>query len=367
MSWELPLLPSWAHPEGVAAIFTAVGWLGAVLLIRMGRRLARLTETRLDELLGEMCTAPVKTLGPILGLSLAGPLLGLPEGTRGFVFQILGLSTIGCLSWLGVRLVNVAEAWTLERYDISVQDNLKARAVQTQVRIIKGVMIVIIIVLGISSGLMTFEKVRQLGTGILASAGIAGIILGLAAQSTISNLLAGLQIAITQPFRIDDVLVVENEWGRVEEITLTYVVLRLWDQRRLVLPIKYFMERPFQNWTRVSAELLGSVFLYMDYTVPVQALREELKRVVSESDLWDGRVCVLQVTNTTERAMELRALVSAHDSSKAWDLRCVVREKLIAFVQQHYPGSLPKVRASLDTEQAIHIKAGVSECLQRSP
>ncbi len=362
MTWDRPSIMAWAMAAAILLLAVAGGWLAALLLLRIGRRLARLTETRLEELMAEMLKGPLRVLGLLLGLSLVLPVIGLPEGARGLVSHVLGLLIIICLTWLGVRLTGVGEAWILDRYDISIPDNLKARAVQTQVRLIKRVVVVILLLVAVSTGLMTFDKVRQLGTGILASAGIAGIILGLAAQRTISTLIAGLQIAITQPFRIEDVLVVENEWGKVEEITLTYVVVRVWDQRRLVLPMTYFLEKPFQNWTRVSAELLGSVFLYMDYGVPVEALRGELERIVSESDLWDGRVCVLQVTNATERAMELRALVSAQDSSKLWDLRCLVRERLIDFVRRRCPGSFPKVRASLEEGRVGESGGGPDGC-----
>ncbi len=195
---------------------------------------------------------------------------------------------------------------------------------------------------------MTFEKIRQLGVSIMASAGVIGIIAGFAAQKSIATLFAGIQIAITQPIRLDDVVIVENEWGWIEEITLTYVVVRIWDLRRLVLPITYFIERPFQNWTRVSADILGTVFLYMDYTVPVRVIREELQKIVKGSDLWDGKVCGVQVTDATQQTVEVRALVSAVDSSKAWDLRCLVREKLLEFLQNKYPDSLPKTRVELE-------------------
>jgi small-conductance mechanosensitive channel len=195
--------------------------------------------------------------------------------------------------------------------------------------------------------LMTFEKVRQLGTTLLASAGIIGIIFGIAAQRTIGTFMAGLQIAFTQPIRIDDVVIVENEWGRIEEITLTYVVVKIWDLRRLMVPITYFIEKPFQNWTRVTADLLGTVYIYVDYTVPVEAVRAELREILKGTELWDGKVCVLQVTNTSEHAIELRALMSAADASTAWALRCYAREKLVEFIQKSYPESLPKLRASL--------------------
>jgi small-conductance mechanosensitive channel len=179
-------------------------------------------------------------------------------------------------------------------------------------------------------------------------------VIGFAAQRTIANLFAGFQLALTQPIRIDDVVIVEGEWGRIEEITLTYVVVRIWDLRRLILPLSYFIEQPFQNWTRQAADILGTVFIYTDYTIPVQAVRDELKRIVAKSSAWDGKVCVLQVTNATERALELRALASAPDASKAWDLRCEIREKLILFIQKHYPASLPKVRAELESHRAVN-------------
>jgi small-conductance mechanosensitive channel len=198
-----------------------------------------------------------------------------------------------------------------------------------------------------ASMLMVFDSVRQFGTSILASAGIAGIIIGFAAQRSIATLLAGFQIAFTQPIRLDDVVIVENEWGRIEDITLTYVTVRIWDMRRLIVPITYFIEQPFQNWTRTSSELLGSVFLYVDYTMPLQPLREELDRILETSQHWDRKVKVLQVTDAKEHTLELRALASAADASTAWNLRCEVREKLIAFVQQRYPEHLPRMRAEL--------------------
>jgi small-conductance mechanosensitive channel len=172
-------------------------------------------------------------------------------------------------------------------------------------------------------------------------------VLGLAAQSTISNLLAGIQLALTQPIRIDDVVIVENEWGRIEEIRTTYVVVRIWDQRRLVLPLSYFIQNPFQNWTRQTSEILGTIYLYVDYSVPMERLREELNNCLKATSLWDGRVSVLQVTNATEKSIELRALVSAADASKAWDLRCLVREHMVSYLQKNHPSSLPKVRADV--------------------
>jgi small-conductance mechanosensitive channel len=251
------------------------------------------------------------------------------------------------VAWLIISLISVGEDVILSHYDINTRDNLKARKIYTQTQIIRKIAAVVIIILAAALILMGFDSFRQLGTGILASAGLATLVIGLAAQKIFGNFLAGIQIAFTQPIRVDDVVVVENEWGKIEEITLTYVVVRIWDMRRLVLPISYFIEKPFQNWTRVSADLLGTVFLYTDYTIPVEEIRKELNCILKNSDKWDGKVCGLQVTDSKEQTLELRALMSAADSSLAWDLRCEVREKLIDFVQNKYPYALPKTRAEL--------------------
>ena len=223
-----------------------------------------------------------------------------------------------------------------------------ARRVYTQIGVISNIIIVGIILLTVSFILMTFPAVRQIGVSLLASAGVLGIVLGFAAQKTLGNIIAGIQIAISQPIRLDDAVVVENEWGWIEEITLTYVVVRIWDLRRLVLPISYFIEKPFQNWTRTSADIIGSVFLYVDYTVPMEEVRQELYNILEKSPHWDKKVKVLQVTNTTERTVELRALMSAADSPTAWNLRCEVREKLIEFLQKKYPKGLPRTRVELN-------------------
>jgi len=209
---------------------------------------------------------------------------------------------VGCSSgygsWLLIKTVYVLEDYVVGRFEVDVEDNLRARKIHTQLRVLKRIVIILVGIIALATMLMTFPKVRQLGTTILASAGIIGIVVGMAAQRTIATFIAGLQIAFTQPIRVDDVVIVENEWGRIEEITLTYVVVKIWDLRRLIVPITYFIENPFQNWPRVTADILGTVFLYVDHTVPIDAVREELHRILKASELWDGKVCVLQVTNT---------------------------------------------------------------------
>jgi len=227
---------------------------------------------------------------------------------------------------------------------VDVKDNLAARRMRTRFLVLRRVTAVIIGFVTLSVMLMTFPSIRRLGLTMFASAGVAGLVVGLAARPMLTNLIAGLQIAFTQPIRIDDVVIVEGEYGRVEEISTTYVVIRIWDQRRLVLPLSYFIEKPFQNWTRVTADILGTVYLYADYTLPVEEVRKELLRILESSGLWDGKVWGLQVTEATERNLQLRALMSAADSSTAWDLRCHVREKLAAFLADCYPQCLPTAR-----------------------
>lgn len=275
------------------------------------------------------------------------PVMELPVTVIYVLNAVFRSILIVTASWLMMSLLIVAEDVILSRYNINVRDNLRARKIYTQTQTIRRILVVYIIILAVVLILMGFEPFRQIGVGLLASAGLVSIVIGLAAQKIFGNFLAGVQIAFTQPIRVDDVVIVENEWGHIEEITLTYVVVRIWDLRRLILPLSYFIEKPFQNWTRISADIIGTVFIYTDYTVPVSSVREELERIVKHSPLWDGKVWALQVTNTSERSMELRALVSAADSGKAFELRCEVREKLIGFIKSKYPDALPKTRAEM--------------------
>ncbi|MBN1850141.1 MAG: mechanosensitive ion channel [Deltaproteobacteria bacterium] len=345
--------PFYVIIQPVSFLFGAfiLGLIVYFILITIIKPLIRQSKTSLDDHIVYYCRKPVLALILIITIHLVIPLTHLPSALVVFMNQLLSILMILTIAFLVIRLTKALETFFLEKYDVQIQDNLKARAVHTQIRILKQIIYAVVTVLALGMILMTFPKVRQLGTSILASAGIMGIIVGFAAQRSIATLLAGIQVAITQPIRLDDVVVVENEWGRIEEITLTYVVVRIWDQRRLMLPITYFLEKPFQNWTRVSAEILGTVFLYVDYSVPVFIVRKELEHILSQSDLWDRRTCVLQVTNTTDHSVELRALMSASDSSKAWELRCLVRERLVDFLQKKYPGCLPRVRAQMENVQ----------------
>ena len=259
---------------------------------------------------------------------------------------------IASLAWMLIVSIRVSKRLFLEKYDVSKEDNLRSRKFQTQFNLLERIIVFLIVIISIGLILMQFESVRQLGTTLFASAGIAGIIIGFASQKIIAAVLAGLQIAITQPIRLDDVVIIENEWGRIEEITLTYVVVSIWDKRRLIVPTTYVFEKPFQNWTRTTAELLGTVFIYVDYNVPFEAVRNELTRLLENSPLWDGKVNVLQVTDAKESSIELRALMSAKDSPTTWDLRVYIREKLIEFLQKNYPESLPKKRIQIEEGEA---------------
>jgi len=325
----------------------AVGSLAHRLLFRLLDRFAARSDTPLNLSLVKHWSGPGKLLIPLLLLNVVLPSLEVTPSLLAIVQHLLTLALIAAVGWVLVASIFACRALVLRRYDVSVKDNLKARAMLTQVNVLVKIALAVICFIVAAAMLMTFERVRQMGLSLLASAGIVGVVIGFSAQKSLATLFASFQIALTQPIRIDDVVIVEGEWGRIEEITLTYVVVRIWDLRRLVVPVTYFLEKPFQNWTRTSAEILGTVFLYTDYSVPIDEVRQELARILRASPLWDGKVGELVVTNTSERAMELRALMSAVDSGTAWDLRCEVREKLIEFVRREHPHSLPRVRAEM--------------------
>jgi small-conductance mechanosensitive channel len=278
---------------------------------------------------------------PLLILNFMLPLMVFESRLRPFVSHTLEIALIISFSALLISAVKVFEDYVYHTYDLNKPDNLKERKIRTQLQFIRKVMITFIVFVTIATILFSFDNVREIGTELLTGVGVGGIIIGIAAQKSLANFLAGFQIAFTQPIRINDILMVEGEWGHVEDITLTYVVLNIWDQRRLVLPINYFIEKPFQNWTRTSTQLIGVVFLYMDYSAPIDALREELDRLLEKNKLWDKRRKDVQVTNAKESTIEIRVLVSAKDSSDAFELRNYIREKLIKFITDNYPESLP--------------------------
>lgn len=272
--------------------------------------------------------------------------------------QVVTLLLILSLTWAAVRLTSVIGDVIVLLNPVLEGQWKRARRVETQTRFLVRCLNVLILIVGIGAALMTFEPVQKVGASLLASAGIGGIILGFAARPVFSNLLAGMQIALAQPFRIDDVLYVQGEWCWVEEVTATYVVLRVWDQRRLIVPLQWFIENPFQNWSRNTTDLQGTVFIWVDYTMPIEPLRQEFLRLLDTIKQWDGKVATVQVTDSNDQALQVRFLMSARNSSQNWDLRCAIREGLVTFIQQHYPSQLPRIRARLlDTSPELEDNA----------
>lgn len=338
----------------VAAI---AGFIIAWLAFKALRWYGRKQDNLLLRSINHNLRAPALWLVPIL-FALAVPLaFGVDPVKVGTLTLLLEIALYIAVGALFVQVTDVVSEMVRNRYRIDVQDNLEERKIITQFQYLKRVIIVVAIVVVAAFILLQFDRVRELGTGLLTSAGVAGIIIGLAAQKSIANLLAGFQLAFTQPIRIDDVVIVEGEWGRIEEITLTYVVVRIWDERRLVVPLNYFNEKPFQNWTRTSAQLLGYVYLYTDYRLPIDELRNYYFEAVEQHEKWDGRVKNIQVTDSDGYTMQLRILMSARNASDAWDLRCDMREKLITFIQENYPECLPRTRVEMP-EKAVERVSG---------
>lgn len=338
-------IPSWFIGLSLVA--------GAILLALLVYRLAiwllgRTFGTRfpLLSVFVDRTAGPAQLALCLAAVALVLPLAPLDDAIRTPLMRLFVVAFIALIGWISIRIVDMSAARYLQNFR-DVTENFVARKHVTQVRVFKRVTDTIIVIITISAALMTFDSVRQYGVSLFASAGAAGLIVGLAARPLLSNLIAGLQIAITQPIRIEDAVIIENEWGWVEDIASTYVVIRLWDWRRMVVPLSYFIEKPFQNWTRDTASLIGVIALHVDYRADVPRIRRWLEGAVKESKLWDGAVVNLQVIDADSRTIELRALVSARNAPQSWDLRCEIREKLIAFIRDEMPEALPRERAIL--------------------
>jgi small-conductance mechanosensitive channel len=341
------------------ALFWAPDWLSALAILVIAAIAALIVHHVIFIVIGGrlgdnhpfLRRVLLRTKGPLalalVAFALAAALQSAPvsEAISATFGRLLLITFIVLAGWIAHIALETLSNIYLSRFALEADGNLLARKHVTQVRILKRALHSLIVLVTLGAVLMTFESVRQYGVSLFASAGIAGLVAGLAARPMLSNLIAGIQIATTQPIRIDDQIVIENESGRVEEITSTYVVVRLWDLRRLIVPLSYFIEKPFQNWTRDSTDLLGTVMLYVDFMAPVEAIRGRLVEIVQASKLWDGKVVKLQVTDAKEGSIELRALVSARSAGDLFELRCEVREQLIAFLQQNYPMALPHARA----------------------
>ena len=339
-------LDDWWRASAAAALAVA-----AALIADYAARPIVARVTRHSRVLGAVLArlhTPLRWVLPLIALQLVWQ--AVPETLAGIdtVRHVNGVLLIAALTWTAIAVVHgVADSVAL-LHPRDVLDNLEARRILTQTRVLARIAIGVIVFAGVAFILMTFPRARQFGASLLASAGLSALVLGLAARSVFGNLLAGLQIALSQPIRLDDVLIVENEWGRVEEITGTYVVLKIWDERRLVIPLQWFIEHPFQNWTRTTSQIIGSVFLWVDYATDLEALRAEAVRLAEGSKDYDGRVCLLQVVEAHERAMQLRLIVSSPSAGQNWDLRCLLREGQIGFLQRTQPHALPRVRAEVE-------------------
>ncbi|MBA0038845.1 mechanosensitive ion channel family protein [Pantoea sp. BIGb0393] len=347
---ELSGAPVWVPAVLLVTLSLILGFLARFILLRF-IRYWQSRDRKLFKSLEKHLSGSMFLFIPLLLINVGVNYISIHPDSLAFITTTTNVFIILSLCSILIRLTNVAQDMLFIRYDINLSNNLRARKIRTQIIYVKKVAIVLLVSFCLSLILLSFPGVRKFGTTILAGAGVAGIIIGFALQKSLVNLFAGIQIAFTQPIKIDDAVVVENEWGWIEEINLTYVVVRIWDLRRLVLPITYFTENAFQNWTRNNAQILGSVFLYLDYSMPLDPLRKHFEKVLSETKLWDQQTQVLQVTDTNDKTMTIRLLMTAQNSPTAWDLRCYVREKMIEFIQQNYPQSLPHVRATL-TEAA---------------
>ena len=343
-------LISWVDDSSLRILLAAAA---SVLLALLAHAVSATVVLRLTRampvanLTARQCRTPALLLLPLMALQavwqVAPDTFPLIAGVR----HANGLLLLAGLTWLGLRAVRGVSHGVIALHPVDVEDNLQARRIHTQTRMLARTAMFIILLAGLALMLMTFPGARQFGASLLASAGVVGLVAGIAARPIFSNLIAGLQIALAQPFRIDDVLIVQGEWGRVEEITGTYVVLKIWDERRLIIPLQWFIENPFQNWTRQSAQIIGTVFLWVDYRMPLAPLREAAQRACEAAPEWDKRLCLLQVVEAGERSMQLRVLVTSNNSSLNWDLRCKVREALVDVMQRDWPQHLPLMRAEV--------------------
>ncbi|MCQ8240667.1 mechanosensitive ion channel family protein [Rhizosaccharibacter radicis] len=347
---------SWLPPQFASVLVLVLAGGAALLAGRMlVNLLLRVPGPRREffRSLAKGVRQPLRVLVVVIAVGAALPASGISNTGFAIVEQGLLVAVVLLMGWAAGSTLRIAGDLYLHRFKTGEEDNLIARKHVTQVRILRRAADILVFTITIAIALMTFEPVRQYGVSLFASAGAASLVVGLAARPLLTNLIAGVQIAMTQPIRIEDAVIVEGEWGWVEEIASTYVVIRLWDWRRMILPIAYFLEKPFQNWTHQSASLIGSVFFYLDYSVPVDAIRARLQEIVKETPLWDGNVVNLQVSDMKQREVEIRMLVSARNAPQAWDLRCFVREKMLMFLQSEHPEALPRTRLEGDGMSAL--------------
>jgi len=349
--WLLAWMPNWV----LALLLVSIAIAGALAAHALFQRLVIVFWAGHHPVLRVLATQTkgiTRYAAVLFALSLFMPLLPLDPVTTATANRVLIAALVLLIGWIVLVAANAGADYYVGRFQIGAPDDLMARKAVTQIEVLKRIVDGVIIVVAIGFALMSFDSVRQLGLSLFASAGVVGIVAGVALRSVLANFFAGLQIALTQPIRLNDVLIVEGEYGIVEELSSAYVVIRIWDQRRLIVPLSYFIEKPFQNWTRTSAELIGTVLIHTDYTIEVEQIRQRGRQIVERSRLWDRRVFNVQVTDAKENTLELRLLVSAIDSAALWDLRCEVREKIISFIQSEFPYTLPRRRLQAHVEMA---------------
>ncbi|WP_269516099.1 mechanosensitive ion channel family protein [Brevundimonas subvibrioides] len=350
-------LPEWAVVAIVVVVFTGAGWLVHRVVFSILRRLVK-TRDLFWRGVVERARKKLRILIILIAIGFSITVSPLDPAPSASVRAVLLFATILVLGWIVAGAVDMWAIVYMRKFNMAAEDNLVARKHITQTRILQRAAIILIGAVTVAMALMTIGAVRQWGISLLASAGVVGIIAGLALQPVLKNLIAGIQIATAQPIRIDDAVIVEGEWGTVEEITSTYVVVKLWDWRRMILPLSYFIETPFQNWTRETSRLIGTAMLYVDYEAPMDRLRAELERICRASPLWDGDVVNLQVTDITDRVAQVRCLASARSAPVAFDLRCEIREKMLAFMRDDCPQALPKDRVSAFRNSVLPLPAG---------
>jgi len=335
--------------DAAQLLILALAVLAAVLLHRLIWRPLALWLARREGLMWRMASRlrrPLRLTLVVIALAITIPALSLPGTWVERTEHFAAAAIIVVIGWTVLIVTNYMTERGISRTSLEEED-YNARSHATQLRVLQKVAQIMIVLITAGFVLFTFESVRSYGVSLFASAGAAGLVLGFAARPVLANLIAGIQIAMTQPIRLNDVVIVENEWGVIEEIRATYVIIRIWDLRRLVVPLSYFIEKPFQNWTRDSSTIIGSAIWHLDYTAPLGAMRHKLHEILEGSELWDGNVCVLQVVDTNQDSVQVRALMSARNAPRTWDLRCEVREKMVVWLQEHYPGALPRVRAEM--------------------
>lgn len=339
--WEIPALIA---NVAIAAGATLVALVLHGLFMTIGRRLAARTPDSIDDAALLLARRPLRWIAVAVALAASRRFLELPSWANELWRFAAGFIVPGLVGWLLITIVRVYARAVEIRYDIAVEDNLRARRRRTRATILSRIVVIGIALITVALMLLSIPSIRSIGITLMASAGLAGLAVGAAAQPALKNLIAGVQLAFTEPIRIDDVLIIEGEWGRVEEIRLTYVVVALWDERRLVVPVSRFLEMPFQNWTRNTSQLLGSAFFWLDPTADIAKLRAKYEQIVRANPRWDGRAFVLQVTDTKPDAIEVRVLATAKNAATAFDLRCDLREAMLAFIRDEMPEALPRRR-----------------------